>query len=116
VTLLAHFEPLLRTGNGTQWYINQGNFYRSVRNLVIDLRRMPASTVATGLHWQVSQATSLKNIVVEMSTAPGNQHQGDVLAVRDWLVEYALRIEFTGLFMENGSGGFMGGMCLGKMS
>jgi glucan 1,3-beta-glucosidase len=49
-----------------------------VRNFVIDVRQMPASTSATGLHWQVAQATSLINIVVEMSTAIGNNHQGKV--------------------------------------
>jgi glucan 1,3-beta-glucosidase len=43
---------------------------------------------ATGIHWQVSQSTSLVNIRVDMSTASGNNHQG--------------------MFMENGSGGFMG--------
>ena len=56
--------------------VNQNNFFRSVRNFVIDLTRMPASASATGLHWQVSQATSLMNIVVDMSTAAGNNHQG----------------------------------------
>ena len=66
--------------------------YRSVRNFVIDVSQMPASASGTGLHWQVSQATSLYNIVVEMSTASGNNHQG--------------------IFMENGSGGFMGGKVL----
>jgi len=50
--------------------------YRSVRNLIIDLRQVPAYTTAIGLHWQVAQATSLINVVVEMSTAPGNNHQG----------------------------------------
>jgi glucan 1,3-beta-glucosidase len=49
---------------------------------------MPSSSSATGLHWQVSQATSLMNIVVNMSTESGNSHQG--------------------IFMENGSGGYMG--------
>ncbi|KZP07111.1 glycoside hydrolase family 55 protein [Athelia psychrophila] len=73
---------------GVNWYVNQNNFFRSVRNFVIDLTQIPASTSATGLHWQVSQATSLINIVVNMSTASGNNHQG--------------------IFMENGSGGFMG--------
>lgn len=73
---------------GAQWFINQNNFYRSVRNLIIDLRKMPASAPAIGLHWQVSQSTSLINVVVEMSKENGTQHQG--------------------LFMENGSGGFMG--------
>lgn len=51
---------------------------------------MPVTSSATGLHWQVSQATSLMNIVVNMSTDPSTAHQG--------------------IFMENGSGGFMGGM------
>ncbi|KAI0318387.1 exo-beta-1-3-glucanase [Amylostereum chailletii] len=82
-------DPYIDGGNGAQWYVNQNNFYRSVRNFVIDLRQMPATSTATGFHWQVSQATSLYNIVVEMSTAAGTNHQG--------------------IFMENGSGGFMGG-------
>lgn len=73
---------------GVNWYINQDNFYREVRNFVIDLTRMPATSSATGLHWQVSQATSLYNIRVEMSTASNTAHQG--------------------IFMENGSGGFFG--------
>lgn len=76
-------------GNGgNNWYVNQDNFFRSVRNFVIDLTEVPAANSATGFHWQVSQATSLINIVVNMSTASGNNHQG--------------------IFMENGSGGFMG--------
>ncbi|CAL1705010.1 unnamed protein product [Somion occarium] len=81
-------DPYIPGGNGEQWFVNQNNFFRSVRNFVIDLRQMPASASATGLHWQVSQATSLMNVRVEMSTAAGNNHQG--------------------IFMENGSGGFMG--------
>jgi glucan 1,3-beta-glucosidase len=70
---------------GANWYTNQNNFYRSVRNFVIDLRQGPASGI-TALHWQVSQSTSLMNLRVEMGT--GSAHQG--------------------MFMENGSGGFMG--------
>lgn len=41
----------------------------------------------TGIHWQVAQATSLINIHFELSQADGNLHQG--------------------IFMDNGSGGFM---------
>ncbi|KAI0647237.1 exo-beta-1,3-glucanase [Trametes meyenii] len=81
-------DPYIPNGGGAQWYVNQNNFFRSVRNFVIDLRQIPASASATGIHWQVSQATSLMNIVFEMSTAAGNAHQG--------------------IWMENGSGGFMG--------
>lgn len=50
--------------------------YRSVRNLIIDLRRVNATTPAIGIHWQVSQSTSLINVAVEMSQANGTQHQG----------------------------------------
>ncbi|KAF8595217.1 exo-beta-1-3-glucanase [Ceratobasidium sp. AG-I] len=80
-------DPYIPGGGGAQYWVNQNNFFRSTRNFIIDLRRMPASTSATGLHWQVSQATSLVNVRVEMSQAAGNNHQG--------------------IFMENGSGGFM---------
>lgn len=41
----------------------------------------------TGIHWQVAQASSLINLRFEMSQAEGNSHQG--------------------IFMDNGSGGFM---------
>ncbi|KAI0724043.1 exo-beta-1,3-glucanase [Cerioporus squamosus] len=83
-------DPYIPGGGGAQWYVNQNNFFRSVRNFVIDLRNTPASATSTGIHWQVSQATSLMNIVFEMSTAAGNAHQG--------------------IWMENGSGGYMGDM------
>ncbi|KAG2149369.1 glycoside hydrolase family 55 protein [Suillus clintonianus] len=74
--------------NQANWYTNQDSFFRSARNFVIDVTRMPANVTATGIHWQVSQSTSLVNVVVNMSTKPGNNHQG--------------------LYMEDGSGGFMG--------
>ncbi|KAG6814280.1 hypothetical protein H0H92_013405 [Tricholoma furcatifolium] len=84
-------DPYIPGGGGSQYYINQNNLcaFRSVRNFVIDVRNVPAtSSEGTGLHWQVSQGTSLMNIVVQMSTASGTAHQG--------------------IWMENGSGGFMG--------
>ncbi|KAK6336839.1 hypothetical protein TWF718_009627 [Orbilia javanica] len=81
-------------GDGDQWYINQNNFYRSIRNFVIDLRDMPSNSTGddqvwppTGIHWQVAQETSLQNIHFVMSTAPGNNQ--------------------VGIFTENGSGGFL---------
>ncbi|EEB91679.1 hypothetical protein MPER_09928, partial [Moniliophthora perniciosa FA553] len=74
-------------GDGAEWYKPVNNFFRTVRNFKIDTRRMPPDVYGTGLHWQVGQATSLINIHVEMSQVPGNKHQG--------------------IFMENGSGGFM---------
>ena len=39
---------------GGNWYTNQNNFFRQVRNFVIDLTAMNASSGA-GIHWQVAQ-------------------------------------------------------------
>ena len=69
---------------GANWWTNQNNFYRQVRNFIIDISKVSGS--ATGIHWQVAQATSLTNLVFKMAT-DGRNHQG--------------------MFMENGSGGFM---------
>ena len=71
---------------GANWYINQNNFFRAVYNFVIDLTQMPPSS-GTGIHHQVSQATGLFNVHFRMRTDDANQQQG--------------------IFMENGSGGFM---------
>ncbi|KAI0542146.1 pectate lyase superfamily protein-domain-containing protein [Xylaria digitata] len=78
--------------SGAQWYVPQSNFHRQVRNFVIDISDCPNATpdgfAPTGIHWQVAQATSLQNIRFIMSQAPGTTHMG--------------------IFMENGSGGFLG--------
>ncbi|KAI8905402.1 exo-beta-1,3-glucanase [Powellomyces hirtus] len=72
---------------GVNWYTNQNNFVRQIRNFIIDTTAVNPTTSATGIHWQVAQATSLTNILFRMSAAPGTRHQG--------------------IWMENGSGGFM---------
>jgi hypothetical protein len=66
---LIDTDPYIPDTNGTQWYINQNQFYRQIRNFIIDLTGMPPSNVQdgqtyvpTGIHWQVAQATSLQNI------------------------------------------------------
>ncbi|KAJ7184278.1 exo-beta-1,3-glucanase [Mycena filopes] len=88
-------DPYIPGGAGAQWYTNQNNFFRSVRNFVIDTTRVAAtSSSGTGIHWQVSQSTSLMNIVFNLSTASDTAHQAHSLA--------------SGIWMENGSGGFMG--------
>ena len=69
-------DPYIPGASGAQWYINQNNFFRSVRNFVIDLTQTPATASSTGIHWQVSQSTSLMNIVFEMSTDANTAHQG----------------------------------------
>ncbi|KXT07061.1 hypothetical protein AC579_5873 [Pseudocercospora musae] len=62
-------------------------FWRQIRNLIIDTTLVPASSAITCLHWPTAQATSLQNMVFKMSSAPRTQHQG--------------------IFIEEGSGGFM---------
>jgi glucan 1,3-beta-glucosidase len=65
------------------WYpdINQDNFYRHVRNFILDMTQCKK---CTGVHWQVSQATSFNNVLFKCGKGSRNR----------------------GLFMENGSGGF----------
>jgi glucan 1,3-beta-glucosidase len=74
--------------SGTNWFTNQNNFFRQIRNFVIDLTAMPPSSGA-GIHWQVAQATSLQNIRFEMVKGGGEGNKQ------------------LGIFMDNGSGGFM---------
>ncbi len=91
---LFDVDPYIPGASGQQWYINQNQFFRQIRNFRFDLTEMPESTaendqplVPTGIHWQVSQATSLQNLVFDMPTT------GTTTAV--------------GIFTENGSGGFV---------
>ncbi|EER38081.1 exo-beta-1,3-glucanase [Histoplasma capsulatum H143] len=76
------------TDEGNNWYTNQNNFFRSVRNFVIDLTGMDRGSGA-GIHWQVAQASSLQNIRFEMVQGGGEANRQQ------------------GIFMDNGSGGFM---------
>lgn len=79
--------------NGDQYGVNglaygsTNVFWRQVRNFYFDMTAIPANSSATGIHWPTAQATSLQNIVFNMSDAPGTLHQG--------------------VFIESGSGGFM---------
>ncbi|KAF6804015.1 glucan 1,3-beta-glucosidase [Colletotrichum musicola] len=82
---------------GINWYVNQNQFFRQVRNFVLDMRDMPKDTriqddlpiAPTGIHWQVSQATSLQNITFKMPRDSDATH--------------------VGIVTENGSGGFVSG-------
>jgi len=70
------------------WFTNQNNFFRQIRNFKIDVTAQPM-TAGTGIHWQVAQATSLQNIEFFMVEDPSEENAQQ------------------GIFMENGSGGFM---------
>ena len=73
--------------NGLAWGATNV-FFRQVANLEFDLTSIPGSQGVAAVHWPSSQATSLANIVFRLSKAPGNKHQG--------------------LFIEEGSGGWIG--------
>lgn len=74
--------------SGANWFTNQNNFFRQIRNFVIDQTAIPSTTASAGIHWQVAQATSLQNIRFEMVKGGTDNKQ-------------------QGIFMDNGSGGFM---------
>ncbi|KAK8135900.1 hypothetical protein PG984_003840 [Apiospora sp. TS-2023a] len=62
-------------------------FWTQVRNVIIDTTEVRSSLQVAGIHWTVSQATLLQNIIFKLSQASGTQHQG--------------------VFIAEGSGGFM---------
>ncbi|RYP30701.1 hypothetical protein DL767_006117 [Monosporascus sp. MG133] len=68
-------------------WITTNIFFRQIRNFVIDTTNIPPAKPATGMHWPSSQATSLINIEFNMPATDDVVH--------------------VGLFIENGSGGFM---------
>jgi len=73
---------------GASWFTNQNNFYRQVRNFILDTTLM--ANDAHGVHWQVSQATSLQNIVFNL--VEGSQQ--------------------TAVWMDNGSSTFFGDLII----
>ncbi|KAK4141196.1 pectate lyase superfamily protein-domain-containing protein [Dichotomopilus funicola] len=74
-------------GNSKEWYINTANFYRQIRNFVIDITATDQGAYVAALHYQVAQATSLTNIKFIASQNAGTTQQA--------------------IYAENGSGGFI---------
>ncbi|KAH7027557.1 pectate lyase superfamily protein-domain-containing protein [Microdochium trichocladiopsis] len=70
-------------GGDPEYYVNTANFYRQIRNIVIDIRKIASGQTVTCLHYQVAQATSTQNL--ELIAAAGSEQ--------------------IGMFAENGSGG-----------
>ena len=81
-------NPYYPNTDAVNWYINQNNFFRQIRNFIVDITEVPISAGA-GIHWQVAQATSLQNIIFQMNPDASEANKQ------------------KGLFIENGSGGFM---------
>ncbi|KAE9367654.1 glycoside hydrolase family 55 protein [Stipitochalara longipes BDJ] len=68
-------------------WVSTNVFCRQIRNFVFDLTDIPGTSSATGIHWPTAQATSLQNVVFQMSAEVGTKH--------------------VGLFCESGSAGFL---------
>lgn len=89
---LLDADPYIPNGNGAGFYTNQNNFYRQIRNLIVDLTQAPEAGPngenVNGVHWQVAQACSMQNVVFEMKPDSATNKQ-------------------RGIMMENGSGMFM---------
>jgi glucan 1,3-beta-glucosidase len=84
-------------GGGSEWYINQSNFYRQIRNFNFNMTAMNWTNmdngqtyVPAGIHWQVGQATSITNCNFIMAESIPGQSATAV-----------------GIYMENGSGGMV---------
>ncbi|KAK8029256.1 glucan 1-3-beta-glucosidase [Apiospora marii] len=100
-------DPYIPGTSGDQWFVNENQFFRHIRNFIFDLTDMPLSTtdngqpyVPTGIHWQAAQATTLQNLVFNMPNATDVNSASHV-----------------GIFMENGSGGFVSDLvCQSKPS
>lgn len=60
----------------TPIYYEPNNFFRVVRNFVIDIRRRAPSLTAKAVHWPVAQGTSLSNVVIWMAAGDDSKHQG----------------------------------------
>lgn len=51
-------DPYIPGGNGANWYINQNQFFRQIRNFILDMNDMPwwaqdgdQFYAPTGIHW-----------------------------------------------------------------
>lgn len=62
-------------GMPKQYYVNTANFYRQIRNLVIDIQDADQNAYVAALHYQVAQATSLFNVDFVCSRQPGTTQQ-----------------------------------------
>ena len=94
--------------SGLLGFTSTNAFYRQARNFIIDMTSFPASRSIRGIHWPTGQATSLQNIVFQMSDAPGTQHEGIFMeegkalpSVSAWYPHVANRIAGSGGFMAD---------------
>ncbi|PKX88189.1 pectin lyase-like protein, partial [Aspergillus novofumigatus IBT 16806] len=56
-------------GNALEWYINTARFYSQIRNLKIDITASNPGAYMVALHYQVAQATTIKNVKIITDSA-----------------------------------------------
>ena len=93
--------------SGHLGFLSTNTFYRQVRNFIIDMTSFPASRLIRGIHWPTGQATSLQNIVFQMSDAPGTQHEGIFMEEGKALPSVSVWYSYEANDRIAGSGGFM---------
>ena len=81
-------------GDHNEGFGSTNIFWRQIRNIRIDMTAIPPSFKVSGIHWNTGQATSIQNVEISMSTAPGNLHQG--LFVEDGSAGFVTDITFNG--------------------
>ncbi|KAF4635475.1 hypothetical protein G7Y89_g2624 [Cudoniella acicularis] len=81
-------------------------FWRQVRNFVFDLTSVPIGSSICGIHWPTAQATSLQNLVFQMSSAAGTQHVG-IFSESGMCQIMVIKIEKEVADKVVGSAGFM---------
>ncbi|KAK4454905.1 glucan 1,3-beta-glucosidase GLUC78 precursor, partial [Podospora aff. communis PSN243] len=82
--------PYIPGGSGAQWWINTANFYRQLRNFIIDIRDVDFQDAIYGIHYQAAQACSIENVQIHARR-------------KDYITAH-------GIHAENGSGGTMHGV------
>lgn len=93
--------------SGAQGWTSTNVFFRQIRNLVLDLTAIPASTAATGIHWATSQATSIQNVAIRMNQASNSAQQGIFIENGKFVfLELASFVVFLHLH-KIGSGGWL---------
>jgi hypothetical protein len=70
-------------GLDEEYYINTANFYRQIRNLIVDVTATRPVQGVAAIHYQIAQATSMQNVDLIAKTGTNQR----------------------GMFTENGSGG-----------
>lgn len=62
--------------NGAPGWTSTNIFARQLRNVIIDITAVPATTLWRGVHWPASQATTIQNVKVIMNQDANSQQEG----------------------------------------